>query len=67
VGLRQKHGHDRVNLHPPLLANIRSQWHYVYIHDEVLPYLRDHGVTEARIDAMPVAVPRRDFSATTRS
>jgi phosphotriesterase-related protein len=38
-----------------------NQWHYLHIHDEVLPYLRDHGVTEEQITTMLVDVPRRYF------
>ena len=26
------------------------QWHYLHIHDDVLPYLLEHGVTEEQID-----------------
>jgi len=37
------------------------QWHYLHIHDEVLPYLREHGVTEDQITAMLVDNPRRYF------
>jgi phosphotriesterase-related protein len=38
-----------------------SQWHYLHIHDEVLPYARDHGVTEEQIATMLTANPRRFF------
>jgi phosphotriesterase-related protein len=38
-----------------------SQWHYLHIHDEVLPYAREHGVTEEQIAAMLTANPRRFF------
>ncbi len=41
------------------------QWHYLHIHDEVLPYLRDRGVTEDEIDSMLVRTPRRYFDNTT--
>jgi len=37
------------------------QWHYLHIHDEVLPYAREHGVTEEQIAAMLTANPRRLF------
>ena len=33
------------------------QWHYLHIHEEVLPYLREHGVTEEQIDTMLVGQP----------
>ena len=32
-----------------------------HIHDEVLPYAREHGVTEEQIAAMLTANPRRLF------
>jgi len=35
------------------------QWHYLHIEQDVLPYLRDHGVTDAQVDAMLVDNPRR--------
>jgi phosphotriesterase-related protein len=37
------------------------QWHYLHIHDEVLPYAREHGVTEEQIATMLTANPRRFF------
>ena len=37
------------------------QWHYTDIHDDVLPYLREHGVTEEQITTMLVDNPRRYF------
>ena len=41
------------------------QWQYQHIHDDVLPYLRDHGVTEDQIDTMLVRNPRRYFENVT--
>jgi phosphotriesterase-related protein len=38
---------------PDVLAFL-PQWHYLHIGDDVLPYLREHGVTDAQIDAMLV-------------
>lgn len=35
------------------------QWHYLHIGDDVLPYAREHGVTEEQIHTMLVEVPRR--------
>jgi phosphotriesterase-related protein len=35
------------------------QWHYLHIQDEVLPYAREHGVTEEQIAIMLTANPRR--------
>lgn len=37
------------------------QWHYLHIEQEVLPYLRDHGVSEEQITTMLVDNPRRIF------
>jgi phosphotriesterase-related protein len=33
----------------------------LHIHDEVLPYAREHGVTEEQIAAMLIANPRGFF------
>ncbi|MEZ5382041.1 MAG: hypothetical protein R2754_09645 [Microthrixaceae bacterium] len=43
---------------PDALAFL-PQWNYLHIHDEVLPYLRAHGVNEEQLDAMLVETPRR--------
>jgi phosphotriesterase-related protein len=45
---------------PSALA-FMPQWHYLHIHDDVLPYLRDHGVDDSQIDQMLVGNPRRYF------
>lgn len=37
------------------------QWHYLHIEQDMLPYLRDHGVTDQQIDTMLVDTPRRFF------
>ena len=37
------------------------QWHYLHIHDEVLPYAREHGVSDEQIETMLVTNPRRFF------
>ena len=37
-------------------------WHYEHISDDVLPALREAGVTEAQLDQMLVDNPRRYFS-----
>lgn len=47
-------------LQPGLMDSL-PQWHYLHIHDEVLPYVRDKGVTDEQIDTMLVDVPRRFF------
>jgi phosphotriesterase-related protein len=45
---------------PNVLA-VMPQWHYLHIGDDVLPYLREQGVTEEQLDAMLVDTPRRYF------
>ncbi len=45
---------------PNVLA-LLTQWNYLHIHDDVLPYVRERGVNEAQIDAMLVETPRRYF------
>jgi phosphotriesterase-related protein len=37
-------------------------WHFGHLFDDVLPALRKHGVTDAQIEEMLVANPRRYFS-----
>jgi phosphotriesterase-related protein len=48
---------------PNLLARM-NQWNYLHIENDVLPYLRDHGVSEDQIDTMLVHTPRRYFENT---
>lgn len=43
----------------PAVMEFLPQWNYEHIHTEVLPYLRDHGVTDEQITTMLVEVPRR--------
>jgi phosphotriesterase-related protein len=45
---------------PNVLA-FMPDWHYLHIENDVLPYLRDHGVTEEQITTMLVDNPRRYF------
>ena len=45
----------------PNVRALLTQWNYLHIHDNVLPYLREHGVSEAQIDTMLVETPRRYF------
>ena len=45
----------------PNVLSLLTQWHYLHIVDDVLPYVRDRGVTEDQIDAMLVRTPRRYF------
>lgn len=45
----------------PALKPMLPQWHYLHIEQEVLPYLREQGVSEEQITAMLVDNPRRYF------
>lgn len=45
---------------PNLMAAL-PQWHYLHIENDVLPYVRERGVTENMISEMLVEVPRRYF------
>ncbi|MEV6983329.1 phosphotriesterase-related protein [Sphaerisporangium sp. NPDC051017] len=45
-----------------LVEHLAPNWHYGHIHDDVLPALRERGVTEAQIHQMLVDNPRRHFS-----
>jgi phosphotriesterase-related protein len=45
----------------PFVMSMLTQWHYTHIHEEVLPYLREHGVTDEQIETMLVTNPRRYF------
>ena len=45
---------------PDVMAFL-PQWHYTHIHEDVLPYLREHGVTDEQIETMLVGNPRRYF------
>jgi phosphotriesterase-related protein len=49
---------------PNVLA-LMTQWNYLHIHNDVLPYIRERGVTEAQIETMLVDVPRRYFENVT--
>ncbi|MGH3318771.1 MAG: phosphotriesterase family protein [Streptosporangiaceae bacterium] len=42
-------------------AVMAPNWHYTHISDDVLPALRQRGVTEEQIETMLVAGPRRYF------
>jgi phosphotriesterase-related protein len=48
----------------PGALSFLPQWHYLHIGSEVLPYLRDHGVSEHQITTMLVDNPRRIFEGT---
>jgi phosphotriesterase-related protein len=45
----------------PKVLQLLPQWNYLHIHDKVLPYIREHGVTEEQIATMLTANPRRFF------
>ncbi len=49
-------------IEPDVMAFL-PQWNYEHIHNDVLPYLREHGVTDEQITTMLVDVPRRIFEA----
>ncbi len=46
---------------PGLIAEFAPNWHYTFIHDTVLPALRDAGVTDQQLTTMLVDNPRRYF------
>jgi phosphotriesterase-related protein len=48
----------------PNVRALMTQWNYLHIHDDVLPYVRDRGVTDAQIESMLVETPRRYFENT---
>lgn len=45
----------------PDVMSFLPQWHYLHLHDEVIPHVLKLGVTEAQIDQMLVHTPRRLF------
>lgn len=47
---------------PDAIEAFAPRWHYTHIHDEVLPALRERGVTEEQITTMLTDNPRRYFS-----
>jgi phosphotriesterase-related protein len=47
---------------PGAIGMFAPRWHYEHIFDDVLPALRERGVTEKQIEAMLVANPRRYFA-----
>ena len=46
----------------PGVMELMPQWRYTHIHQEVLPYLLEHGVTQEQVDQMLVGNPRRYFA-----
>jgi phosphotriesterase-related protein len=47
-----------------IVAVALPNWHYLHIHNDVLPALRARGVTEEQIDTMLIHNPRRIFDTT---
>jgi phosphotriesterase-related protein len=47
---------------PAAVPQFAPNWHYQHVFDDVLPALRDRGVTDAQLETMLVANPRRYFS-----
>lgn len=47
----------------PGVMALLPQWRYTHLHEEVLPYLLDKGVTQEQIDTMLVDTPRRYFAS----
>ena len=48
----------------PGVIDLLPQWHYLHITQDVLPYLKDKGVTDEQVETMLVANPRRYFEET---
>jgi phosphotriesterase-related protein len=46
---------------PGLHEQVTPDWHYLHIHQQVLPALRERGVTDDDIEQMLVRTPRRFF------
>jgi phosphotriesterase-related protein len=45
----------------PNVMPFLPQWHYLHLGEDVLPYVRERGVTEKQITTMLLDVPRRFF------
>ncbi len=48
----------------PHVFALMPDWHYLHLANDVLPYLRDHGVSEEQITTMLEHNPRRYFEGT---
>jgi phosphotriesterase-related protein len=46
---------------PPLKTKLAPNWHFNHIPDDILPALKDGGVSDSQITAMTVDNPRRIF------
>lgn len=60
--------HDTVNVwlgRPPILpdevASILGNWHITHVFDNVVPYLKENGVTDEQVHTIFVDNPRRLF------
>ena len=42
-------------------AGALPNWHYLHIHNDVIPALKDRGVTDEQLTTMLVDNPRRIF------
>ncbi len=51
-------------LQPGVREQVLPNWHYTHLHDDVLPALREAGVTEQQLTTMLVDNPRRYFTPT---
>jgi phosphotriesterase-related protein len=49
---------------PGMVPEFAPNWHFTFIHDTVLPALRDAGVTDEQLTTMLVDNPRRYFETT---
>jgi phosphotriesterase-related protein len=47
-----------------MVAAALPNWHYLHIHNDVLPALRQRGVTDEQIDTMLIHNPRKIFDTT---
>ena len=47
------------SIDPANKERVLPKWRYTHLHDDVLPALRQHGVTKGQIDAMLVSNPRQ--------
>ena len=49
---------------PELHDQVTPDWHFMHIHNDVLPALRERGVTDEQIDQMLIHTPRDFFERT---
>lgn len=45
-----------------MVSVVMPNWHYLHIHNDVIPALKQHGVTDEQLTTMLVDNPRRIFS-----